>query len=215
MKRLSLLLFALLLLRPACRAQQQDGEEFPYLYSSEVSASEHDAVIQRRLKPLERPRVGFQIEQAAHVGDSLWVVIRIAIPHRAIRSRECLHTIFVLHTDMRAPAPVYLELNTLQLFDEKIEHSSVVKRTDPDAASQKLASRSNRMQYLYYSSKFPYDERLEGHLYIAVSTSLVKKGYFYKYQDLSLPFAWRTSPGAWAGADKVQEEDLLDHSPLP
>lgn len=214
MKRLFLLLFVLLLLRSPCRAQQ-DEVKTPPLFSSEDFASKDDAVVQRRLKPLERPRVGFRIEQAAHVGDSLWIVVRISIPHGAIRARECLHTTFLLHTDPRNADPGYLELNTIQLFDERIKHTSAVKQADGETVSKKFTPRSNRTMYLYYSSKFPYIEGLEGYLSVEVITRLTKKGYRYNYQNLALPFIWRTSPDAWKGADKVQDEDLLDHSPLP
>ena len=96
-------------------ARRERTPERAERYSSENWPTDDDAAVQRRLRPLHRPRVGFRIEQAAHAGDSLWIVVRIAVPHGAIRRGECFEASFLLHTDLRDPDAVGTELNRISL----------------------------------------------------------------------------------------------------
>lgn len=108
---------ALLLLLLAPNGFSREPETVgPPVYSCETAPTENDELIQRKFKPLERPRIGFVLEHAAMHDDSLWVVVRITIPRGAIVRGECLQTDFRLETP-----DVLKRLNGLQLFDEKIE----------------------------------------------------------------------------------------------
>lgn len=207
--RLRNCLLLLALLAPGLQGRAQQAAT-PILYSGELRPSQDDAAIHRRFKPLERPRAGFRIEHAAYANDSLWVVVRITIPHRTIRRGENLEADFVLHTE-----EVMKELNTIQLYDEHLTGTAVVNPSPPDGATQQLATSPRHIRYLFYSSKFPYDDRLAERVWIDVSTSIRSKKYLYEYQTVTLPLQWSEGFSVWQGADAVREEDLLIHNPHP
>ena len=80
-----------------CASTRKSTEVTPPFVASESTWLYRDAeVVNRRLKPLERPQVRFDVEHAILHGDSVWVVVRATIPHRSIRRGECFKAISVL-----------------------------------------------------------------------------------------------------------------------
>lgn len=205
----------------------KEEEDLPAWVRTRYRASESDTQgeeadrqrVMRRLKPLERARAGFRIEQALHVGDSMWVVIRIALPHGAIRRKELLETSFLLLSDLNRPNAQFAltELNRISLFDERIEGDGLVRKPDADpeeATQQEFKLRKRRVVYLYYSCKIPYDPYFEEHPSIAVSSALIKGDLCFFYQDLALPFAWNNDPKEWKQAEALPQQALLDYNPV-
>lgn len=192
-------------------ARRERTPERAERYSSENWPTDDDAAVQRRLRPLHRPRVGFRIEQAAHAGDSLWIVVRIAVPHGAIRRGECFEASFLLHTDLRDPDAVGTELNRISLCGGRSapQESSI----DGQGPAAEFETRRRQVRHLYYSCKLAFDPRLEEHPFVGIVPSLAGRGCRFDYQELLLPFAWRTGPQEWKGAEGLQQQELLEHSP--
>ena len=89
MKINHLIVFLLLLAATSCASTRRSTEINPPFVASESTWLYRDAeVVNRRLKPLERPQVRFDVEHAILHGDSVWVVVRATIPHRSIRREE-------------------------------------------------------------------------------------------------------------------------------
>ena len=162
-------------------------------------------------KLADRPRVGFRIEQAAHAGDSLWIVVRIAVPHGAIRRGECFEASFLLHTDLRDPDAVGTELNRISLCGGR--GAPQESPTDGQGPAAEFETRRRQVRHLYYSCKLAFDPRLEEHPFVGIVPSLAGRGCRFDYQELLLPFAWRTGPQEWKGAEGLQQQELLEHSP--
>ena len=86
MKINHLIVFLLLLAATSCASARKSAESDPTFAASESNWLYRDAeVVNRRLKPLERPQVRFEVEHAIRHADSVWVVVRATIPHRSIR----------------------------------------------------------------------------------------------------------------------------------
>ena len=84
------IVFLFLLAATSCASTRKSTEINPPFVASESTWLYRDAeVVNRRLKPLERPQVRFEVEHAILHGDSVWVVARATIPHRSIRRGEC------------------------------------------------------------------------------------------------------------------------------
>ena len=67
----------LLLAATGCASTRKSKEINPPFVASESTWLYRDAeVVNRRLKPLERPQVRFEVEHAILHGDSVWVVVR-------------------------------------------------------------------------------------------------------------------------------------------
>ena len=97
MKINHLIAFLFLLAATSCASTRKSTEINPPFVASESTWLYRDAeVVTRRLKPLERPQVRFDVEHAILHGDSVWVVVRATIPHRSIRRGECFKAISVL-----------------------------------------------------------------------------------------------------------------------
>ena len=142
-------------------ARRERTPERAERYSSENWPTDDDAAVQRRLRPLHRPRVGFRIEQAAHAGDSLWIIVRIAVPHGAIRRGECFEASFLLHTDLRDPDAVGTELNRISLCGGRSAPQE--SPTDGQGPAAEFETRRRQVRHLYYSCKLAFDPRLEEH----------------------------------------------------
>ena len=97
MKIRHLIAFILLLAATSCASTRKSAEIDPTFVASESAWLYRDAeVVHRRLKPLERPQVRFEVEHAIRHADSVWVVVRVTIPHRSIRRSECFKAMSVL-----------------------------------------------------------------------------------------------------------------------
>lgn len=97
MKIRHLIAFILLLAATSCASTRKSAEIDPTFVASESTWLYRDAeVVHRRLKPLERPQVRFEVEHAIRHADSVWVVVRVTIPHRSIRRGECFKAMSVL-----------------------------------------------------------------------------------------------------------------------
>lgn len=89
MKIRRLVAFILLLAATGCASTRKSAELDPTFVASESTWLYRDAeVVNRRLKPLERPQVRFEVEHAIRHADSVWVVARVTVPHRSIRQRR-------------------------------------------------------------------------------------------------------------------------------
>ena len=91
MKIKHLIAFILLLAATSCAGTRKSAELDPTFAASESTWLYRDAeVVNRRLKPLERPQVRFEVEHAIRHADSVWVVARVTVPHQmCIRDRNC------------------------------------------------------------------------------------------------------------------------------
>ena len=90
------IVFLFLLAATGCASTRKSAEIAPTFVASESTWLYRDAeVVNRRLKPLERPQVRFDVEHAILHGDSVWVVVRATIPHRSIRRGECFSVILL------------------------------------------------------------------------------------------------------------------------
>ena len=82
MKIKHLIAFILLLAATSCAGTRKSAELDPTFAASESTWLYRDAeVVNRRLKPLERPQVRFEVEHAIRHADSVWVVARVTVPH--------------------------------------------------------------------------------------------------------------------------------------
>ena len=183
MKINHLIAFLFLLAATSCASTRKSTEINPPFVASESTWLYRDAeVVTRRLKPLERPQVRFDVEHAILHGDSVWVVVRATIPHRSIRRGECFMAISVLQ--------------------------------DGDVA---VATRPGRMQNLYLSWRFAWDERMRMNTFIVVFASLTDGRHLFQYLPLMLPLFWiddTEDEFYWPRSAEIPEEALLDRSPF-
>ena len=99
MKIRHLIASVLLLAASGCATSRRLAEIEPTFAATEstwLHGSEDADVVNRRLKPIERPQVRFEVERAVWHVDSAWVVVRVTIPHRSIRRSECFKAMSVL-----------------------------------------------------------------------------------------------------------------------
>lgn len=194
---------AILLAATACTSTRKSAD--PTFAASESSGLYRDAdIVNRRLKPLERPQVRFDIERAIRHADSVWVVVRVTIPHRSIRRGECFKAMSVLQA-----SEGIMELGELTLDSG---HFTSDKEEGVD-----VATRSGRMQNLYLSWRFAWDDRMRMNAFIAVFPSLTDGRHLFQYQPLILPLFWSddTENGFfWPQSAGIPEEALLDRSPF-
>lgn len=142
MKINHLIAFLFLLAATGCASTRKSAEIAPTFVASESTWLYRDAeVVNRRLKPLERPQVRFDVEHAILHGDSVWVVVRATIPHRSIRRGECFKAISVLQA-----SEGIMELGELSLDSG---HFMPDEEGDVD-----VTTRPGRMQNLYLSWRF-------------------------------------------------------------
>ena len=82
MKIRRLVAFILLLAATSCAGTRKSAELDPTFAASESTWLYRDAeVVNRRLKPLERPQVRFEVEHAIRHADSVWVATYITGCH--------------------------------------------------------------------------------------------------------------------------------------
>ena len=161
-------------------------------------------MVNRRLKPLERPQVRFDVERAILHGDSVWVVVRATIPHRSIRRGECFKAISVLQA-----SEGIMELGELSLDSG---HFMPDGEGDVD-----VVTRPGRMQNLYLSWRFAWDERMRMNTFIVVFASLTDGRHLFEYLPLMLPLFWiddTEDEFYWPRSTGIPEETLLDRSPF-
>lgn len=195
----------LLLAATGCASTRKSAELDPRFVASESTWLYRDAeVVNRRLKPLERPQVRFEVEHAILHGDSVWVVVRVTIPHRSIRRGECFKGMSVLQA-----SEGIMELGELTLDSG---HFTSDKEEGVD-----VATRPGRMQNLYLSWRFAWDERMRMNTFIVVFASLTDGRHLFQYLPLMLPLFWiddTEDEFYWPRSAEIPEEALLDHSPF-
>ena len=195
----------LLLAATGCASTRKSAELDPRFVASESTWLYRDAeVVNRRLKPLERPQVRFEVEHAILHGDSVWVVVRVTIPHRSIRRGECFKGMIVLQA-----SEGIMELGELTLDSG---HFTSDKEEGVD-----VATRSGRMQNLYLSWRFAWDERMRMNTFIVVFASLTDGRHLFQYLPLMLPLFWiddTEDEFYWPRSAEIPEEALLDRSPF-
>ena len=205
MKIKHLIAFILLLAATSCAGTRKSAELDPTFAASESTWLYRDAeVVNRRLKPLERPQVRFEVEHAIRHADSVWVVVRATIPHRSIRRRECFKAMCVL----QAPEGI-MELGELTLDSG---HFMPDGEGDVD-----VVTHPGRMQNLYLSWRFAWDERMRMNTFIAVFASLTDGRHLFQYLPLMLPLFWSDDTEDefyWPRAAGIPVEALLDLSPF-
>jgi len=141
----------LLLAASGCATSRRLAEIEPTFAATEstwLHGSEDADVVNRRLKPIERPQVRFEVERAVWHVDSAWVVVRVTIPHRSIRRSECFKAMSVL----QVPEGI-MELGELTLDSGHFT-------PDKEDEGVDVATRPGRMQNLYLSWRFAWDERI-------------------------------------------------------
>lgn len=175
---------------------------------SKRQGTKEEAKLHRKLKPLLRPQIRFEIERAIKNNDSCWVVVCITIPYASIRKHELFSAKSVLHTPEG-----FMELNEMTLdarTQTECEDSCQSPQTEID-------TRSGSISYLYYSSKFIYDERMERHADISIITSLTDGRYTFYYSPIVLPVYWnrdcRANP-LWPLSESFPADTLLRTSPF-
>lgn len=195
----------LLLAATGCASTRKSAELDPRFVASESTWLYRDAeVVNRRLKPLERPQVRFEVEHAILHGDSVWVVVRVTIPHRSIRRGECFKGMSVLQASEGIMELGELTLDSGYFTSDKEEGVDV-------------ATRSGRMQNLYLSWRFAWDDRMRMNAFIAVFPSLTDGRHLFQYLPLMLPLFWiddTEDEFYWPRSAEIPEEALLDHSPF-
>ena len=146
--------------------------------------------------PSETPRTS--------AGDSVWVVVRATIPHRSIRRGECFKAISILQA-----SEGIMELGELSLDSG---HFMPDEEGDVD-----VTTRPGRMQNLYLSWRFAWDERMRMNTFIVVFASLTDGRHLFQYLPLMLPLFWiddTEDEFYWPRSAEIPEEALLDHSPF-
>ena len=205
MKIRRLVAFILLLAATGCASTRKSAEIAPTFVASESTWLYRDAeVVNRRLKPLERPQVRFEVEHAIRHADSVWAVVHVTVPHRSIRRGECFKATCVL----QAPEGL-MELGELSLDSG---HFLPDGEGDVD-----VVTRPGRMQNLYLSWRFAWDERMRMNTFIVVFASLTDGRHLFQYLPLMLPLFWiddTEDEFYWPRSAEIPEEALLDHSPF-
>ena len=205
MKIKSLTASILLLAATGCASTRKSAEIVPTFVASESTWLYRDAeVVNRRLKPLERPQVRFEVEHAIRHADSVWAVVHVTVPHRSIRRGECFKATCVL----QAPEGL-MELGELSLDSG---HFLPDGEGDVD-----VVTRPGRMQNLYLSWRFAWDERMRMNTFIVVFASLTDGRHLFQYLPLMLPLFWSDDTEDefyWPRSTGIPEEALLDRSPF-
>ena len=205
MKIKSLTASILLLAATGCASTRKSAEIVPTFVASESTWLYRDAeVVNRRLKPLERPQVRFEVEHAIRHADSVWAVVHVTVPHRSIRRGEFFKATCVL----QAPEGL-MELGELSLDSG---HFLPDGEGDVD-----VVTRPGRMQNLYLSWRFAWDERMRMNTFIVVFASLTDGRHLFEYLPLMLPLFWNDDTEDefyWPRSTGIPEEALLDRSPF-
>ena len=205
MKINHLIAFLLLLAATSCASTRKSTEINPPFVASEWTWLYRDAeVVNRRLKPLERPQVRFEVEHAILHGDSVWVVVRATIPHRSICRGEYFKAISILQA-----SEGIMELGELSLDSG---HFMPDEEGDVD-----VTTRPGRMQNLYLSWRFAWDERMRMNTFIVVFANLTDGRHLVQYLPLMLPLCWiddTKDEFYWPRSAGIPEEALLDRSPF-
>ena len=142
-----------------------------------VDASGRRYVI-RRCREIGPAGLYGRIERAVWHVDSAWVVVRVTIPHRSIRRSECFKAMSVL----QVPEGI-MELGELTLDSGHFT-------PDKEDEGVDVATRPGRMQNLYLSWRFAWDERMRTNAFIAVFPSLTDGRHLFRYLPLMLPIFW-------------------------
>lgn len=168
-----------------------------FLYGSEERVSYNDdAEIHNLYKPLERPQIRFSVIHAAHVVDSCWVVIRIGVPYLAVKEGEQF---------------------TAKISSESAPAIATWGYTikQPKDGAHALEMAPGEINCCYYSSKFACSPDMPEKVYYTIDATIQSEHYKYRYQPLTLPVNWLTYSRAWDGAEGLEEDIMLDNSPVP
>ena len=199
-----LITFVLLLSAGSASSRKSSGTGPAFVVSESTWLYRDAEVVTRRLKPLERPQVRFDVEHAILHGDSVWVVVRATIPHRSIRRGECFKAISVLQASE----------GIMELGELSLDSGHFLPDEDGDVA---VATRPGRMQNLYLSWRFAWDERMRMNTFIVVFASLTDGRHLFEYLPLMLPLFWIDDTERelfWPQSAGIPEEALLDRSPF-
>ncbi len=132
----------------------------------------------------------------------------MAIPFKSIRKKE----LFTCKIDLLTPHG-FMELNEISLDSE----SGIDRKDYSDERSVDVETRSRRISYLYYSSKFKYDPRMEKNATIEIFPILRNKQYTFYYSQQTLPIYWLDNSEVnpfWTIASRLAGEELLTTSPF-
>lgn len=180
-------------------------ETMPYDATPEVLK------LHKKFKPLERPQVRYAIERAVKTADSCWVLMRIAIPYKSIWKKEFYSVDMIFHV----PAGV-MELGNFSL-DSRTHKKKTDSDPDDDSPSVDIETRAGHIEYLYYSAKFAYDERMEENAEILLMPRLSNERYLFGYEAMVLPLYWIDDEAGgpfWSECAGLPQEALLDTSPI-
>lgn len=209
MKKSLWFVFTLLILCVGCKTPAvlqpiTAVEEMDYDVSPEVLK------LHKKLKPLERPQVRYTVERAVKTADSCWVLVRIAIPYKSIWKKEFYSVDMIFHV----PEGV-MELGNLSL-----DSRTHKKKTDSDCGeftSVDVETRAGHIEYLYYSVKFAYDERMKENAEILLIPRLSNERYIFGYEATVLPLYWIDDEAGgmfWSECAGLPQEVLLESSPI-
>lgn len=206
MKANQLIILMILLTLTGCSVSKSVSTK-PIAVSTEttfLNGSRNESIVNRHLKPLERPQVRFEIERAIWHADSAWVVMRVAIPHRSILRKEC----FMAQITLQVPDGI-MELGELTL-----DSGNFVPDNNKGV---EINSRPKRISCLYLSWRFAWDDRMKTHADMTVFTRLTDGRHLFLYQPLTLPLFWcddREENLFWPKSTGIPEEALLERSPF-
>lgn len=166
--------------------------------------------LHKKLKPLERPQVRYTVERAVKTADSCWVLVRVAIPYKAIWKKEFYSVDMIFHV----PEGM-MELGNLSL--DSRTHKKKEGSDSGENPSVDVETRANHIEYIYYSTKFAYDERMEENAEILLIPRLSNERYIFGYEATVLPLYWIDDEEEglfWSECADLPQEVLLDSSPI-
>ena len=102
----------------------------------------------------------------------------------------------------------------MELGELSLDSGHFLPDEDGDEA---VATRPGRMQNLYLSWRFAWDERMRMNTFIVVFASLTDGRHLFQYLPLMLPLFWiddTEDEFYWPRSAEIPEEALLDHSPF-
>ena len=102
----------------------------------------------------------------------------------------------------------------MELGELSLDSGHFLPDEDGDVA---VATRLGRMQNLYLSWRFAWDERMRMNTFIVVFASLTDGRHLFQYLPLMLPLFWiddTEDEFYWPRSAEIPEEALLDRSPF-
>lgn len=211
MKQSVWLVVVLLCLCAGCKTTaMSDSKPITAVETMDYDVSPEVLKLHKKLKPLERPQVRYTVERAVKTADSCWVLVRIAVPYKAIWKKELYSVDMIFHV----PEGV-MELGNLSL--DSRNHKKKGGSDGGEYPSVDVETRAGHIEYIYYSSKFAYDERMEKNAEILMIPRLSNERYIFGYEATVLPLYWiddEEDGRFWSECADLPQEFLLDSSPI-